>query len=193
MPTVIITPGAADANSYADVDYYRAYWAARGFNTRQLAATDAQIEAELIWTGRVFDASFKWTGAAADDVQAMSWPRTGMLTRNGFPIAATVVPDGVKNAQSEMSGIYLVKDLTGDNSAVKKGIAEIKAGPVDIRYQSTSGGGTLTDTLDAIVQRMSTDFDYLSVSIPDSVRRLLVPSWYEQARLKQPLIFKAMR
>lgn len=193
MPTVITTPGAADANSYADVAFYKAYWQTRGFNTKQLAAADAVIEAELIWTARVLDASFRWTGSAVDGVQAMAWPRVGMFTRNGFPIAPTENPVDLKNAQSEMAGLYLVKDLTGDNSAIKKGISEIKAGPVDIKYQSTSGGGTLVDTLDAIVQRMSTDFDYLSVSIPDSVRRLLVPSWYEQVRLKLPLILKAAR
>ncbi len=190
---LITTPGDSAANSYADVDYYRAYWQNRGFNTRQLAADDAIVRAELVWVARVLDASFNWTGSAASATQAMVWPRNGMLTRNGFPIASTEIPAALKDAQSEMAGIYLVKDLTADNSAVKKGISEIKAGPVDIKYQSTSGGGTLVDTLDAIVRRMSSDFDYLSVSIPDSVRRLLVPSWYDQARLRQPILFKALR
>jgi hypothetical protein len=39
---------------------------------------------------------------------------------------------------------------------------------------------------------MGSEFNYVSLAVPGEVRRLLVPSWFEQPSVKRPLILRAM-
>ena len=189
------TVGGASANSYASVAEYKAYWQARLYNTAALAASDATIEAALEWATRILDSAFRWTGSAADDVQALNWPRAGMLTPNRFPIATTVIPVQLKNAQCEFAGQLLNSDTTADNAALKilgseTSLTSIKAGSVALTF----GGGSFTslENFDAFVRSLGPDLAYLSKAIPDAVRLLIPPSWYIAATLKRKILFGAL-
>lgn len=190
-PVIVETPGAANANSFATVAEYRTYWQSRLFNTQALAATDDQVAAALVQTGRGLNALLVWTGAATDDVQSMTWPRTGMSTRNGYPIAETDIPSDLKDAQCEWAGQYISKNLFATNAVQATGIASAKAGPVAVTYKNTS----LTD-----VNAMSADFRknlpelaWASTEVPDFVRNLLVASWYTRAMLQPAIVFEGHR
>src|SRR4051812_4218753 len=111
------TVGGANANSWASVAEYKAFWASRYFNTAQLAATDATIEQLLEWSCLIMSAAFRWTGAAVDAVQALPWPRSGMLSPNGFVIPTTENPKRLKDAQCQFAGILLSGDRTTDNES----------------------------------------------------------------------------
>src|SRR5678815_4418488 len=100
---LIATPGAADANTYATDIEADAYNESRLHTEDWTNASDTDKEAALIDAARLLDASFKWTGTPASSVQALTWPRTGMFTRNGFPIDPTIIPLELKNAQSEFA------------------------------------------------------------------------------------------
>jgi hypothetical protein len=188
------TVGGASANSFASVAEYKTYWGARLFNTVPLAQTDPNIEVGLKWGCLLLSACFRWTGAAVDDVQALPWPRSGMLSLTGFAIPTTVNPQQLKNAQCEWAGQLFSGDRTVDNAALKvigsqTQLTAIKAGPVSLSF----GGQTFSniESFDAYVRSLGSDFDYLSKIVPDGVRVLLVPTWYIHASIKRKLVFGA--
>jgi hypothetical protein len=196
MPTALdATVGGAAANTYSTLAEYKAYWGDRLYNTAALAAADATIEMALLWTGRLLTACFKWNGSAADAVQIMPWPRLGLLTATGFSLPGTVNPIQLKNAQNEWAGILISGgDRTADEPDTKvlggsQAVTGLTAGPVSIQYEGTKM--STLEEFDAYIRSLSSDFAYLSKSVPDSVRMLLVPGWYKEGQLKRKLIFGA--
>lgn len=196
MPSVLITTvGAANANSYASYAEYQAYWGARLFNTAPLAASQAVAESGMLWAERLLDSIFRWRGLAVDGVQALAWPRTGLLTPNGFPINATTIPVQLKNAQCEYAGILLSGDRTADDPNLKvlgstTGITEIKAGPVLLKFDKNTFSSL--EDFDAYVRSLGSDFKYLSAAMPDSVRSLIPGGWIVEAQLKRKILFGAL-
>lgn len=184
---LVTTVGAANANSWASVVEFKAYRDARLPSVASvLTATDPQIEAALIVAARAMDSDLAWTGTAVDAVQAMTWPRVGMFTRNGFTISTTTIPQQLKDAQSEWAYQLLAgTDFTADNDAQKQGIASVKAGSVAVTFQSVDS--STRESVDMIIRRLGSDFNYLTA--PGEVRRLLVASWFNQPSINRPLSF----
>lgn len=185
------TPGSATGNSFATVAEFKTYRDNRLPSTAAvLAATDPQIEAALIVAGRGMNSSFDWKGAAVDSVQVMTFPRSGLLTRNGFVVptsGSTSYPVDLKNAQCEWAYQLLAgADFSSDNDAAKQGISSVKAGSVAVTFQDQ---GTSSEDVNMMVRRLSSDFNYLNA--PGEVRRLLVPSWYTEHTIKQPILFRS--
>jgi hypothetical protein len=176
MATIDATVGGATSNSYLTVAEADAYFDTRIALVPPWSAA-ADPDAALIMATRVLDAlaqPFKtfvpgppgdpgyyrvrrqWTGAAATSTQRLAWPRTGMLTRNGYPIASTVIPQELKDATAELAGQLLAQDFTLNNAVAQQGIASVKAGSVAVSFRD--------------------DFIFKQV-IPDAVYDLLVQSW----------------
>jgi hypothetical protein len=174
------TPGSPTANSYETVDELLAYVATK---PGAIAPPTDQIDALLINATRLLDAALRmpdlalaeargleiaygWTGQpTAPETQSLAWPRQGMFTANNVPIAPTVVPQGVKDAVSEIvlteaSG----KDLTAINDVAVQGISSMKAGSVQVNFRDPVEG--------ALVK-------VPPLVIPDSAYLALVPSWYQ--------------
>ncbi len=99
--------------------------------------------------------SRQWTGLPASPTQKLSWPRVGMFDQNGNPIPSTVIPQQLKDAQSEFAGQLGNADRTLDNDVVVQGITAIKAGSVALNFNR----------------------QVFAQVIPDAVLNLLVPSW----------------
>ncbi len=76
----------------------------------------------------------RWTGTKTVSTQAMQWPRTGAVDRDGEPIDDTTVPNAVKEAQMELAyeltadGAQETKSDTGDRTK------RLKAGDVEVEY-----------------------------------------------------------
>lgn len=174
------TPGASDADSYASVAEADAYHASRLWTEAWTDAETTTKEAALKDAARLLDSVFIWTGAAVDAVQALTWPRSGMLTRNGFPIATDVIPPELKNAQSELARLLIVSDRNAENDAEVQGLASVSAGSVSVSFRDRISGLTPAQSL----LLRSPDLAYLTRIIPELVRVLLVPSWYEQPTLQ---------
>lgn len=184
--------GSATANSYATLAEFETYAAARlPALTWFTTATDARKEAALIAGARELDACFAWTGTAVDETQALTWPRRGMLSRNGFTILTTVNPVDLKNAQCEFALQLGAGDRVGDNDPLRKGITSIKAGSVALSFSDVQGQAQSRESADVRVRQQQSDLNYVSGVVPDEVRRLLVPSWFTQNNITQPLVFEA--
>jgi len=150
------TVGGAAANSYVTVAEADAYFATRLQSTAWTGAVNATKEAALISATRLLDSSVEFTGAAADEVQALAWPRTGMLNRNGYTILSSVIPAALKNVVCELALQLIGADRLAVNDIAEQGIIGIKAGPVELRFK------------EAIEARGG---------LPSELLALLVPSW----------------
>lgn len=201
MPiTLVDTPGAANANTWASLAEYKSYIETRrpqlSWFVTALGGTtiDEQLKIDLVQACRLINVSFDWTGSIVDDTQILMWPRLGMYDRANRAIPSTVNPQDLKLSQCEMA-VQLHSDetdLLSDDEVEKGGIAAVKAGSVEVEFQDRDT--STAEGADVVVRMAGSQFNYLSDSIPGIVRRLLVPSWYREAEngLSRPFIFEVM-
>lgn len=192
---LITTPGAANADSYAtlaEADSYVIDRRTPAVTWWTTASTDAKEDA-LRFATVLLDRFFRWTGAAVDSVQARAWPRTGMLTRNGFEIptsgAASIVID-LKDAQTEFALQLGASDRISDNDAIRQGITSVRAGSVAVTFKDVNVSDP--EAADTQLRLMGSQLAYLARVVPDAVRWMLVPSWYTEHTIKRPTLFEAL-
>jgi hypothetical protein len=96
--------GVSGANTYAAVATVDAYHAARkaplGVCAAWTTATTAQKEAAIL-TAMAFVEGLSWNGVKASSENALEWPRTYVVDRNGFDVASDAIPAAVVNAVCE--------------------------------------------------------------------------------------------
>lgn len=168
------TVGGATANSYETLVEAEAYFT----NRLPLKGWEDAIDkaVQLIMSTRVLDAfarPFKqlvrptngapyyyirrtWTGAPATTTQRLAWPRVGMYDANGNAIASNVIPQDLKDAESELAGQLGTADRTLDNDVVVQGLTSVRAGSVALTFK---------DMIETHV-------------LPDAVWNLMPPSWF---------------
>jgi hypothetical protein len=197
MPTLDATPGGPNANSYCTRAEATAYWDAHVQDVNALAfsiATGTDQDRALIQATRLLDQCFIWTGIASGSSQALGWPRKQMQTPQGFDIDPAVIPNQLKNAESQLAGSLLATpSRVGDNDALKFNLMGLKAGDVSLNFDTIGRNSNSLPLRDADVIRQGPDFDYLWKAIPDEARNLIVASWYRRTTVSRPLILQSTR
>jgi len=163
VSTLVTTAGLANANAYCDVAFADQYHLDRpAVGTTWGVATSDQKSAAILWATKLMDAAWFWTGYPTDAVQALLWPRGGMLKRNGWEyVDIHTIPIEIKNATAEYARQLLVSDLAGNNPVQTQGITALRAGPVSLNFK------------DGVFAK----------PVPDTVYILIPPSWgYPVAR-----------
>jgi hypothetical protein len=176
MPTIYSAPGGVNSNSYETLAEANTYFDERmALATPWVASGDVAIRSLLMATRglEVFANSMRmlvpaqggiaayyrtpphWTGTPATATQRLSWPRIGMFDRNGNSIASDVIPQDLKDAQSEFAGQFLATDFTLNNDVIIQGLTSVRAGSVALAFK------------DQIFKQ----------TVPDAVWSLLVPGW----------------
>lgn len=192
------TVGGKNANSWATVAEFKVYRDVRlPANATVSAASDVQIEAALQAACRGINQNLNWTGSVADPAsddatqhQALMWPRVGMLTRGGFTISSTTIPRELKDAQCEFAFQILAGgNFADDDAAAKANVVGVKAGSVSVQFQQTFSN--TTEAVDLAQRKMTSEFAYL-YAVPGEVRRILVPSWFEEVTAQRSVMFGAM-
>jgi len=163
---LVATAGASDANSYATRAEADAYHEAR-LHADAWTVSDGDKERALVMATRLLDSLVTWTGAASGETQALAWPRSGMLTRNGYGISSTIIPQALKDATAEFARQLLTEDRSLDNDVEANGLTQLKAGPVELKFK------------EAVVRK----------ALPDAVIDLLPESWIAKSSTVIP--FKA--
>jgi len=186
MPPLVPTPGAADANTFASLAEYKTYLASKlhaaPWVAEALAGTtlDEALSVDLIVSCRVLSFALAWTGSATSpSTQSLPWPRDGMVNINKYPIANTVIPDGVKLAQCELAYQLHNGDLFAQNEAADRNVKSVVAGSVEVEFQSVDISSM--EAVDIAMHRLGPEFDY--TRLPLMVRIYLVPSWYTRTRV----------
>jgi len=175
-PTIVATPGDANANSYATRARAQAYFDTRLYATNWTGASDTDKDIALIMATRVIDASLSarrtwvasekrfrirptWTGTrAATNLSRLAWTRAGMFDRNGIAIPETVIPDELADATAELAGQLLGSDRTANSAVIDAGLTDLRVGPVALGFKD----------------------DFHVEVLPDAVLDLLVPSWFTE-------------
>lgn len=153
---LIATVGAADANSYVTLDEAEAYFETRPNSTAWTSSTDDdKKEASLIMATRLLDARVEWTGLAAGATQALCWPRSGMLNRNGFAISSATLPRELKDAVCELALSLMSDDVSLESEAAAQGLTALTAGPVSLSFKES----------------------FETRAVPQHVERMLPSSW----------------
>lgn len=193
---LVTTPGAADANSYCSLSDANSYNATRLGGASWAAATEPNREAALMLATRLLDAMPQaWTGAAVDAVQALRWPRIGMLSRNGFAIATDAIPAELRDATAEFARRLIAADSTGNNDVINQFITGVKAGSVQVSF-GTPSPKDLNESF--LVSDNLTADPSGRLMVPDIVRVMLVPSWLlpmigqTKASAKSSLLFEVL-
>ncbi|MGO4722991.1 MULTISPECIES: DnaT-like ssDNA-binding protein [unclassified Inquilinus] len=150
-------------NSYVTVAEGDTYFADRLNSSEWTAATSDDKGKALVMAARQID-RLSFTGALTSASQAMSWPRIGASDREGRPISSTVVPQDVKDAQAETALAFLRGDMSDGGD---RGIQRVKAGSVEVEYDSTAPVRTIPDIASSMLA------PFLAASGVNSVR--LVP------------------
>jgi hypothetical protein len=141
MPlTLVATPGAANANAYADVATASAVAAYRvgGDAVAWLALTADQKIQTLVTASRDED-TLPFKGARATSTQALEWPRTGTA------YDATTIPPPLVSSTIELAFSYApafaagatIDPLNLDTSDAR--IKRDKVGPLETEYFTPAG------------------------------------------------------
>lgn len=174
MPTIDATVGGANSNSYETMLEANAYFDSRLPLNPPWVTSGGEVA--LIMATRVLDALARplktlipgqggapayyrvrpqWTGSPATSTQRLAWPRIGMLDSNGNVIPSDVIPQQLKDAESELAGQLLKTDRTLDNDVSIQGITSVRAGSVSLTFKE----------------------NIMAQVLPDAVYNLMPPSW----------------
>lgn len=141
--------GLTNADALVSLTYVDTYHSDRGNAT--WTGQDADKEAAIRRASAFLDASFHWKGYKINGRdQAMPWPRSGVVDKEGYPVAANVVPVEIQRASAEIA----LKELVSQGSMTPEFVASER-----IKSEKV---GSLATTYD------------LTRSDPESVRPVLL-------------------
>lgn len=158
--TLNVTPGSATADSYASLVQALAYHAAKG-NAAWAASTDALREPALRRATTWLEGTYgtRWQGRRANGrLQALDWPRYGVMDRDGWYVDVATIPAEVVNATCEAALRELATpgSLSPDYVASEQ-VATATAGPVSVTFKAGSGMASVVPILtiaDGILARL---------------------------------------
>lgn len=147
MPlTLVTTPAATDANSYATVAEADAY-AEVSFEASVWAAisTPAEKERLLVRATRLLDTLAVFAGTRSYASQPLQWPRTWVSNPAGTAYYdPTAIPSAVKDAQCQLA-LFLATQADASEDAFgglsTTNLASLKVGSIDIEFRE----GSVTD------------------------------------------------
>ena len=152
MATIIATPGASDANSYPTLVEADAYHDTRGHNTAWTSADDATKISHLIWATRVLEDNFIWYSDQKTEEQALHWPAFSGFYKSGYAIPDTIVPQMVKDAQSELAFLLIENDLTVADDPIVPGVKKAKIDTLSFEADKTDRQSMLPDSVLVLIQ-----------------------------------------
>lgn len=127
---IVTTAGAANANAYASLVDAEAYALTLPVANDWATATDPQKNAALVQATRMMD-TLLWNGwRTAPTVQALQWPRNGVVDRENYYLDPATIPAKIRDACCE----FAVRLIADDRAADAGGLVPetIKAGPLDL-------------------------------------------------------------
>lgn len=187
-PTIDASVGGVSSNSYCTVLEANAYFDSRIALTPDWSSADSAAVL-LVMATRVLDAlaqPFKtlvppqggtpayyrvrrqWTGQRATATQRLAWPRVGMFDANGDPIPSTIIPQELKDAESEFAGQLLQGDPTLNNDVIVQGLTSIRAGSVSLAFKNNITPQVIPDAVyNLLPQSWLTDELYLPANLAE--------------------------
>lgn len=136
---LVVTPGDPDADSYVDLDEFKAYCGKVGYDLTDKIDTDLEqaLRRGTTWLDGTYGQRF--IGEPATGEQALDWPRENAVWR-GALLPSTTMPQRVKNALCEAAWRELTAPGTLSPDYVPaEAIKQEQVGDLSVTYQDTNG------------------------------------------------------
>lgn len=127
-----LTVGTDTYVSLASAD---TYFENRLYSDEWTAASDEDKEFALKQATKMID-RFSFIGAITSLGQILSWPRIGVVDKEGRVVGQSTVPTEILDAACELAFAIIKKDYVSDSD--QAGIREIEAGSVRIRWEGSA-------------------------------------------------------
>lgn len=151
--TLVATPRAADANTYATLDEADTYHEGHLYATSWTGATDDTKKAALVMATRLLDYHMAWDGWKKDlETQRLAWPRQGLVTPEGENVDDSTIPEFLKEATAEFARWLIDSDRTAEG-----GYEGIKYLQVDV-IKLVPGGPFARKLIPPVVMEMIRDY-----------------------------------
>lgn len=160
--TVIVTPGATNANSYISVADATSYFGER-LNVSAWTNADADDKARALITAthRLDQERFQGTRAIED--QSLEWPRYGAVDRDGWLLDSDTIPTAIQRATCELALVLLSEDLLADSGL--EAFAEVSIGPISVKPNIARIAGTLPRNVARIIAYLSNTAGGASITV----------------------------
>ena len=154
------TVGSPNANSYVTLEEATAYFADRIHTDLWTEFTNQ--EGALVTASRMLDWYVTWKGYRSSSEQAMQWPRTNVVRRDGSSVDDTIIPNDVKTAVFELALVSLEEDITDSDPLA--GIEQVKAGSLMVKADTDDyGSDTIPEKIWKILADLYTQGGGISV------------------------------
>jgi hypothetical protein len=156
--SLVVTAGASNSDSYnslAELEtYYTAHGAPEGWSTLDDVAKCKHARNAAAW----MDRRWPWLGLityAVSPAQALAWPRSGAVDRDGRTIDRETIPTGIKSLHAEVTKLAVEDKL--QLSALERGglVASEQIGPISTSYFLGAPGGSSYPFLDSLASRFT--------------------------------------
>ena len=137
--TLIATPGAEDANTYAtkaEASAVGGYLESRLFVTNWTNATAGDRNIALVQATRLLDDWFDWNGKIADSDQALRWPRYSVEDCDGVDIDSDIIPQFLIDATSELA-LHLLQSTDVLGAPDTLGYSRIKVDVLELEIDKS--------------------------------------------------------
>jgi hypothetical protein len=133
--TIVVEDGTnvTGANSYISLADAKTYFNNRGDQTFD-ALTPDKMGACLVRGASAMDywLNGRWRGRRANQIQALDWPRIGMIDSDGYCVPKNTIPQKLKNAQCEIAKIesstpFIQTQVSNQNTLKLQAIGPIKS------------------------------------------------------------------
>lgn len=156
VSTLVTTPGAADANAYCTLAFANQYHEDRpAVGTTWALASDDRKNAAILWATTLMDSLWDWKGWPTDALQALLWPRQGMIKLNNWDyVDIHTIPVELQRATAEYARQLLASDLAGNSDIETFGVTSLKAGPVAFTFKDSVVAKPVPDTVFTLIPPM---------------------------------------
>lgn len=133
MPTLTATPASPAANTYVTLEDATVYLVdGRLYSEAWTGATPTNQERALIQATRLLDEWFDWYGIVRTREQALRWPRSGVLDREGYNLDYDTIPVDVANATADLALELLKRDRSAEPELIGQGFRQARVGPLSV-------------------------------------------------------------
>lgn len=153
---IVATPGADDANSYAELADGDTYHEAHLYGTAWEDASSDEKNRALVSATRMLDTWFDWIGVIATESQALRWPRIDAYDPDGRLLSDDEIPATVVNATIELARSLLGGDREADSDTQVQGIQSVEAGSVKVAFKGDVSAKPIPDTVESMLSHYGT-------------------------------------
>jgi hypothetical protein len=131
-------PGSPTATSYVTVEEATALLVAYSLSHAAWEGNVDLQEQALMLATSLLDERVMWAGYQSTSVQALAWPRNGVLNRAGYLIPNGTIPLALKRAVAEFALQLIASE--GVTDTTERLVRSVKVGSIAVEFEPSDVG-----------------------------------------------------